>query len=494
MGTATSWVRASVALALLAAAAALTLGAWFGIGPASHSYLKLLGAACAIGLAACVVWHLDPAYTLSLGLFLSPIAGNWQQLGIPGPLSPDRLLVIGGIGQVLLRAPPIRNRPRLRRHPSHFILGLAALYALSSAFVARTLFTNAGSAGIIDAFGILPFLVFAAGPIVFRAPRARQVLLVMLVTLGAYLSLTVVFEMAHIDALVFPKYILNPSYGIHVGRGRGPFVDAVANGFACFACAVACGIAVIGWSGRAARIAASLTGVLCFVGAFLSLERSVWIGAVLATVVTMLVTRRLRRYLLPVAAVVALVVVGPIALSPSLRSRVLARYGQIGTVWDRENLTVAAVNMIRARPLTGFGWDRFQAQSTDYFRQSDNYPLTATTASIHNYLLLYAVELGLPGVTLWVAGVLLGVGSALLTRGPPELEPWRVGLLAIFLMFVVVSNSVPPTLFQNLVLWLWAGVVFSGRYLSEADSTVAGAAVPAQPLAAAASTVDPRAA
>jgi O-antigen ligase len=493
--TDTSWVRLGAAAALVAAAVALALGAWFGIGPASHGYLRLVGGAGALGVAAYIVWHLDPAYTLSLGVFLSPIASNWQQLGIPGPLSPDRLLLIAGIAQVLLRAPAMRDRPRLLSHPSYYVLALAVLYAASSAFFAGTLFTNVGSAGIIDAFGIIPFLAFVAGPVVFRSARARGVLLAAIVLLGAYLGLTVVFEMAHINALVFPRYILNPNYGIHFGRGRGPFVDAVANGFACFVCAVACGIALVTWTRRFARALAALIGILCFVGVFLSLERSVWIGAVVATVVTMLVAPRLRRYVVPVTAVIALTVLGPIALSPSLRRHALARYNQVATVWDRENLSVAAVNMIEARPITGFGWNRFRESSADYFRQSADYPLTATTASIHNYELLYAVELGLPGVTLWAVGLLLGVGSALLTRGPPELEPWRAGLLAVFLMFVVVSVSVPPTLFMNLSLWLWAGVVFGGRYWSQPTRSPV-AAIPAgtspPPLVASSPAVDLR--
>jgi putative inorganic carbon (HCO3(-)) transporter len=483
-----SWLAAGLVLAV--AAGALALLAWFGAGSASHTYLKLVGLAGTLGLAAYLVWNIHPAFTLSLAVLLSPIASHWQQLGIPGALSPDRLLLIAGIGQVLLRAPAMRERRALRLHPSHVILALAALYALSSAFISHTLFTNAGSAGIIDAFGILPFLAFATAPSVFGTRRARDVLLTALVVLGAYLSLTVVFEIAHVNALVFPRYILDPNYGIHFGRGRGPFVDAVASGFACFTCAVGCAVALLTWSRRRARMAAAAVGVLCFAGAFLSLERSVWIGVIAATVVTMMVASRLRRHLLPVTLLISLVVIGPLALSSSLRDRVLARYNQVGPVWDRENLSVAALNMIAARPLSGFGWNRFQATSADYFRQSENYPLTATTASIHNYVLLYAVELGLPGVTLWVVGLALGVGSAWLTRGPPELEPWRIGLIAIFLMFIVVSNSVPPTMFQNLALWLWAGIVFAGRYASQATEAVVAArsaVVPAQPFAPSAS-------
>ena len=108
--------------------------------------------------------------------------------------------------------------------------------------------------------------------------------------------------------------------------------------------------------------------------------------------------------------------------------------------------------MISARPLLGFGWSRFQATSGPYFRQSQNYPLTATTIDIHNYFLSYAVELGLIGLLIWLAGVLMGGFGALSTRAPPELEPWRMAFLAIAVCFLLVANSVPPTVFQNEVI------------------------------------------
>ena len=59
----------------------------------------------AAGAVAMVVWLIEPAYTLSAAIFLTPFAGNWEQLGVPGALSPDRLLFAGAIIAVLMRAP-----------------------------------------------------------------------------------------------------------------------------------------------------------------------------------------------------------------------------------------------------------------------------------------------------------------------------------------------------------------------------------------------------
>ena len=275
---------------------------------ASSVYPVAVAVVLAVALAV-VVWLVEPAYTLSAAIFLTPLAGNWEQLGVPGALSPDRLLFAGAIVAVLMRAPPVADRPRLQISGAHWLLALAVVYTLASAFFAGTLTDNDSFLKIVDAFGILPFLVFLVAPLAFRTERQRHVLLGTLVALGAYLGLTVLFETLKLDALVFPKYILDPDYGIHYTRGRGPFVDAVANGLALYMCSVACAIAAASWRSPPMRAIALAIGLLCLVGAFLSLERSVWIGAVLGTGVAMLATPGLRRYLPHLVVIVGVAVV-----------------------------------------------------------------------------------------------------------------------------------------------------------------------------------------
>jgi len=46
----------------------------------------------------------------------------------------------------------------------------------------------------------------------------------------AYLSLTAIFFLIDARSLIFPRYILDESLGIHADRARGPFLQAVANG------------------------------------------------------------------------------------------------------------------------------------------------------------------------------------------------------------------------------------------------------------------------
>jgi putative inorganic carbon (HCO3(-)) transporter len=468
IGARASWWAAVVSAATLALGVAAL--AAMSVAQADRATTHFMPAVAAVTMVsmAVVVWRIDPAYTLSAAIFLTPLAGNWPEVGVPGSLSPDRLLLAGGIAAVLLRAPPLVDRPRLQITGAHWALAAAAIYALASAFLAGTLLHRDPFFKLVDAFGIMPFLLFLVAPLAFRTPRQRNVLLVTLVVLGAYLGLTVLFETTKLDALVFPKYILDPNYGIHIQRGRGPFVDAVANGLALYTCAVACAIAFSSWRGVWTRTLAVTIGLLCLVGSFLSLERSVWIGVVLGSAVAMLSTRGLRRhFVLLVAASIAAIAVS-LAFIPGLSTTVTQRTNDSATVWDRKNLARAALNMVEARPLFGFGWSRFTSHSQDYFQQAFDYPLTATKAGVHNTPLTYAVDLGLVGATLWLVGVVCGIGAALTTRGPPDLVRWRVGLVAIATAYLVVLNSVPPTAWLNRSIWLFAGLVYSGRYLPAA--------------------------
>ena len=187
----------------------------------------------------------------------------------------------------------------------------------------------------------------------------------------------------------------------------------------------------------------------------------------------MLAAPGLRRYLLPAAATAVVLVLGALALVPGLGERAAERRGDQLPVWDRLNTNAAAVDMVGARPLLGVGWDRFDEESATFFRQGADYPLTGERVGVHNVLLSRAVELGLLGALLVVAGFVFGVGRAMITRGPPELVPWRFGLIAIAISWLVAANLGPlPYAFPNLLLWTWAGVVMGGRHEPVAATAV----------------------
>ena len=139
--------------------------------------------------------------------------------------------------------------------------------------------------------------------------------------------------------------------------------------------------------------------VLCVAGLLFTETRSVWLGGAVATVVALLSVRELRLWFAAGGrARWRRHRAQPGAGPGAGRRRSTERSDDERTVWDRKNLATAAVNMVEAHPLVGVGWGRFKAESADYFRQSRDFPLTATDEIIHNVFLTYAAETGLIGL------------------------------------------------------------------------------------------------
>lgn len=428
---------------------------------ASTPVLIAVGAVGAVG-AAYLLWQVDPAWSISLGIGLAIFNGNWDHVGVPGGvgLAPDRAVLALGILAILVRAPGARNRARIPTGPAHLALVVAAIYAIGSAIWAGTLVDEAGGFLLLDRFTLVGFIAFAVAPVAFAGSRQRNILLGVLVVTGGYLGLTSLFETIGANVLVVPKYILDPNIGFHPDRARGPFIEAEANGLALFACAVAGVVAWFTYQRFAARAAALTVAVLCAGGCLFTLSRAIWIGSVAGVLITMLAFHELRRHVVPILIAGALVATGAFAFIPGLYSKAQRRETSELPVWARATTNGAALRMVKAKPLLGWGWSRYKPEALPYFWQAGNTPLWGTDAGVHNVVLLNAVELGLVGAVIWLVAVLMAIGGAIVRRGPPMLRPWRMGLLAIAIQFAVVLNLTPLVqVFPNVLLFLWAGLV-----------------------------------
>jgi O-antigen ligase len=414
------------------------------------------------------LWELPPAATMCGAIALTVFSGAWHQIGLGG-LPFDRLLLLVVLLQFLLRAPGVAHVPPLRLRNVHLLMGLAVLYVLASAVAAGTLSKEASALNLLDQFGIVPFGAFLLAPSIFSGPRERNMLLGTLLGLGAYLGFTAIFESLGPHALVFPRYILRVDTELPGERAGGPFQSSIAEGFATFSCAVAAATAFVQWEGRRARCCAAIAGAVCLAGCFVTLERGVWIGAVAGTVVAALLTRAGRRWIIPGMLACAIVLGGALAASSSLSTKTSNRVNDQRSVWDRQNQISAGLRMVQAKPLFGFGWDTFESDSLEYFRQAPTYPLEgysqATYRSVgqvlplHETYLAYAVELGLVGLLLWLAVAVWGLGGTISSPGPPRLRQWKLGLVAIVICFLAIGLVNPyQSPFAALLLWTWAGV------------------------------------
>ena len=456
----------------IVAMAAVAVGAQ-RYGLEGDSLLAAIVAAVTLPAAAYVVWHQQPALIFTAAFMLSPISSNWQALGVPGALAPDRLLLIAAIGMVALRSPRIRDRPPLRLEAVHFALALSVAIAVASAIWFGSITDKGAMFRILESYGVLPFLTFAFAPLAFRTPEQRRILLYGLLALGLYLGLTAIFERINLDALIFPRYILDPSVGIHFDRSRGPFVEASTNGLGLYVGATAALIGFIRFKSSDAKLLCAGIALTCLLGTFLTLQREVWIAAMASSLVVFLALPRARRFLgASFGLGVVVIIIGLLAsssFSTQVDNRISSPNSDLST-YERLNMMQAAINMTEANPLFGQGWDSYDTEHYDYFQLSQGRPLAGGTVTLaHNVFLNNAAETGLVGASVWTLALIMMVWGAM--RGPrsPDLEAWRATLLPVALFALVVMLFTPPKVFGTLVLCLWAGVVWSGRYESSGD-------------------------
>lgn len=445
------WAAAAAAT-LVAVAAALAADRQ---GDVTLAYLLAAGVLCVpAGLA--LANAVNPAVTICAGLALSVFSGQFGRLGVP--IGIDRVLIVAGVVAVLVHE--VRSdRPAIRIGWLHICLALLLAYAGLNAVFAGTLGGNEPFFGLLDYLGVIPIALFVVAPAAFPGPRERRMLMGTLVGVGLYLGVTALLETTGPSALIFPGYIADPSAGIHFGRARGPFLEAAGNGLALLMCGVAAAMALAQWRRRRGLAVAVL--LLCVIGIEFTLTRQIWLAAAAATLIAMLAHPVLRRWTLPAGVLAVTVVAAALLLVPGLTGKAGDRFDSERPVWDRLNSNDAALRMIADRPLSGFGWYRFGDASRDYYRLAPDRALT-TVGRAHNVFLGVAAELGALAALAWIACLLAALAGALRRRGPPDLDVWRAGLVAVAVGWVVVANFTPMGYaFAHSLLWLWIGICWS---------------------------------
>jgi putative inorganic carbon (HCO3(-)) transporter len=434
--------------------------------------LLLLSAALIVaGAVGVLVLHMSSALLLSLGVASAVFAGNTKYMGFKVP--PDRLLVALGLFLLLIGLER-RNLPfRLRFRSQHALMLVLGAYALLNSLVAGTLMGN-GAYALLDRLSITAWLLFSIAPLVYYDRRTRNVFLAVIVGLGLYLGVTSILEGVGLKALTFPSYINDPSVGIHFDRARGPMTESAGFGLALFECAVVSVLASRIWTRPAARHFAWLVAATCMIGTLFTLTRAVWIGVGAGILVACIISKEWRKRLLPpvIAAGVVLLVV--LSVSSSISGQVDERAGNQRSVWDRLNVADAGVRAIEQNPAFGVGWRNFVGSGTEYFRLLPDIPQTGTTIDVHNALISIGAELGLVGLILWIGVLGTTVFAAMFWRAPPELEDWRIALVAMGVQWAVVGMFTPfAYTFSMFFMFTFAGIVAAPRFVQPRPSAVA---------------------
>lgn len=254
---------------------------------------------------------------------------------------------------------------------------------------------------------------------------------------------------------------------IFLPRGGFSHYQTYANVFFllfCLAVALAAGSA---GRGRALRGAAA--GLLGAAVVF-SFTRGIWVALLAALGVFAAVFAR--RALAAAALAGAVAVLAALLVPSNLRSRALTMADPSVNV-ERLLLWETTWNMVRDRPLLGFGVGNYRRAQEQYLR--DEVPIAMTRTHAHNIWLQAAVERGVLGMLAlaWLAvrvlGEALGSLRRLAPRGglPHALAAGALAGLTGFFIDGLVQNNFGDSQVA-LLFWLVAGVaVVCGRAAAE---------------------------
>lgn len=233
---------------------------------------------------------------------------------------------------------------------------------------------------------------------------------------GIYLSATAVFEITKQWSLVFPKFISDPSLGIHFGRARGPMLQSVRLGMClnlCLAVLWTFPVWIFVNKRWAWALALTLTP-LFLLGLMLTYTRSIWMGT--AAIIIILLSTMLQGKVrtLTLGSLFMFGMVGGLVVGPSLVA-FKREYSEAETresTYMRAAFAYVSYQMIKDSPIVGFGFNQFQVHNRPYLDdRTTNIRLESIRGYVHhNSYLSILVDLGLVG------GALFGIVTVILLR------------------------------------------------------------------------------
>ena len=286
---------------------------------------------------------------------------------------------------------------------------------------------------------------------------------------GAYLALTALCEIAGLWTFVFPKQIADPELGIHFGRARGPFLQAVRLGVYLLVCLFATWIPLV-WRAKFGR-QGQLVGFVMFgiyaAAIFATYTRSVWLAfAVSSFLVAMLTFPALMKRATIIAAIAASLLV------VTSRSSLMSIQREFGAQETKESTEMRAVFayvswlMFKDRPLAGHGFGHYPHKNRPYLNdRATQLRLESVRGYIHhNTWLSLLVELGIVGFSLYAALFITWGRKAWRLFADLGAPMWMRGQALLFFLFVIsyaiqmVFHDVSYSPMENGLLFLMAGL------------------------------------
>lgn len=407
----------------------------------------------------------------------------------PLPLTVDRIVIVVLCAAFLLQW-------RLGRVPlkpldggDYLAFGLLGLFAVSfflSVGEASPKQQLVGAYRLLGGYAIPVALYWIAKQAPLTEKSSRHVLLA-LSAIGVYLAVTAILEVTAQWGLVFPKHIANPKLGIHFGRARGPMLQSVSMGLMLGICLLSA-LAVWPRLSRGGQLILILLMPLYATGIFLTYTRSVWMGVALGmmTLLGMLLPGSWSKWVLASFATVGLIV-GATKFDKLLAfDRELSAERTQESAEARVSFVYVSWWMFLDHPLLGTGFGRFEEAKLPYLddRDHDLKLNVIRTWSHHNTLLSLVTEVGIVGITMFLALLAYWGRQAWKLYRDPRSAPWvrgqcalLLGAMGIYLM-QAVFHELSYTPIDNSLLFYLAGMTCGLAAPAAATSVVRETAAP----------------
>ncbi len=369
----------------------------------------------------------------------------------------DRVAFLLLVFVVLLRALTLRQSLKVTGPVTWPMLGLLLLSL--SCVLAQPYEPQNWS--LFAAKWVVPFTLYHLSGLVFDdVASLRRFEIFALIVLG-YLSLIAILFLFDAKELVFPRYILDESLGIHADRARGPFLQAVANGVTLNLLAL---LALDSFRRRRLRGVLAVLFLIALPLAVLATKtRAVWLSFAASVLVLPFFASSTRVRV----ACLSLALAGGVGLLAAVSLRdgtdsLMARLGERSPVEFRMAVYRAGWEMFLDKPLSGWGAEKTQLELPRHisdFHGEEFY--------FHNTYLEIVVEHGLVGLALYL-WMVIDLFRLSRKKGPHvafpnggfldmqfrSLWPVLVGVYLLNASFVVMNYQ-----FVNGLLFTMAGML-----------------------------------
>lgn len=406
-------------LALVLAIAAIACVPLFFLPPAAAPWV--LGALGGLVLGFLFIHAGQLLVLLLVWLLVTSVFPDYfWKLNIPGffNFTADRILLIALIVLFLIALPLGRVRlvwPGPLGWAVVLLVGWSAVSAQVAGWQTAAVTTTGQAIGppyyrFFVGF-LFPAGVFFMTLTSIRSETQVRTTLIFLSAFGLYLTVVGLAQKFGWDSLVWPRFILDTSLGIHPERARGPFLNAPDMGLTLVICFFA-NLLLLSkvrfiWAVPILLITLPIPVVI-----FWTLTRSIWLAFVLCLFLTVWLWPRSHRMRV-VASM--LIVAGLITLTALLWPRLSSSHREIGgmaekaPIISRVHLALVSIDLAREHPLVGVGLGRFQeaALRTERMRSYGSAAFEYARGAVeHNNFLSMLAETGIPGAVVYIVLVL----------------------------------------------------------------------------------------